>query len=167
MSDHTEAASNLGRQLQGAMRLLGREITRMEQAIADAEGINVTDLHCLEILNQEGPLAASELADASGLSRAAVTTVIDRLERAGLARRRADPADRRRVVVELTPRSAERGAAMFGGLVRSHLQLHSEYTVEQLELLLDFVKRTTSLLARHAEAVSARAGQGSDAGAGR
>lgn len=150
------SGGGLGRALLAAMRRLGREIQRTEQAIADAVGINTTDLHCLEILRSRGPIPASELAEASGLSRAAITTVIDRMERAGFACRVDDPADRRRVVVELTPVSEEQGRQMFGDLMRSSLELHAGYTTEQLELLLDFVSRTTSLLVAHAERVGTR-----------
>ena len=42
-------------------------------------------------------------AEAMGLTTGAVTRVIDRLEQAGYVRRTTDPADRRRVVVEVVP----------------------------------------------------------------
>jgi DNA-binding MarR family transcriptional regulator len=48
------------------------------------------------------PLTAKELAQATGLTPGAVTTVLDRLEEAKLARRTYDENDRRRVSLELT-----------------------------------------------------------------
>ena len=46
-------------------------------------------------------LTAGRLAELMGLTTGAITTVLDRLERAGFARRVRDESDRRRVRVEL------------------------------------------------------------------
>ena len=54
-------------------------------------GVNTTDLHCLNILESRSGLTAGELALEAGLTSGAVTGVVDRLERAGYARRTADP----------------------------------------------------------------------------
>src|SRR5580700_9490830 len=69
-------------------------------AVADRMGVSGADAKCRSILLQFGPMTAGELARHLGLTSGAVTGVIDRLERARLARRVADPKDRRRVVVE-------------------------------------------------------------------
>lgn len=58
------------------------------------------------ILASSGPLSAGELTNALRLSPAATTTVIDRLERAGLVSRIRDSHNRRRVLV--TPTDAAR-----------------------------------------------------------
>ena len=76
---------------------------RFDQAVADAIGINRTDLRCLDVIQREWPVAAGRLAEQTGLTTGAITTVLDRLERAGYARRVRDPSDRRRVLVEVTP----------------------------------------------------------------
>ena len=81
-----------------------------------AERLQEFDLHwwqydVLSALRRQGPpfrLAASELADAGLLTSGAMTNRIDRLEQAGLVRRKADPEDRRKVLVELTPRGLKR-----------------------------------------------------------
>src|SRR5918997_6772224 len=66
-------------------------------AVADRLGVSATDVKCYTILRQTGPLTAGELAERVSLTTGAITGVIDRLERAGLVRRAADPHDRRRV----------------------------------------------------------------------
>ena len=71
---------------------------------AERLGISPTDLRCLDIVQGRGGVTAGELATASGLSTGAVTAVVDRLERAGLARRVRDESDRRKVNVEVTDR---------------------------------------------------------------
>ena len=55
-----------------------------------------------------------ELAAEAGLTTGAVTAVIDRLERAGYARRVRDDEDRRRVKVEVTPKLEQLAGASTG-----------------------------------------------------
>src|ERR671924_373620 len=74
-----------------------------DQAMSDHYGINRTDARCIDLIDQAGGMTAGELARAAGLTTGAVTAVIDRLERAGLARRVRDEGDRRRVRIEVTP----------------------------------------------------------------
>jgi DNA-binding MarR family transcriptional regulator len=73
-----------------------------DEAVADAPGINRTDMRCIDVLDQEGRMTAGRLASLTGLTTGAITTVVDRLERAGFAQRVRDERDRRRVHVELT-----------------------------------------------------------------
>ena len=77
-------------------RVLGVVNDIADQAVADYLGINRTDARCLDIIGRLGGVSAGRLARESGLSTGAVTTVLDRLERAGYARRTSDPGDRRR-----------------------------------------------------------------------
>ena len=70
------------------------------QAIADRLGLNITDHKCAGILMRSGPISAGELARRTGLTTGAITGVIDRLERAGFARRAPDATDRRKVMIE-------------------------------------------------------------------
>src|SRR5215218_8350505 len=79
-------------------------------------GINRTDGRCLDIVENQGRMTAGRLAELSGLTTAAVTAVLDRLEKAGYARRVRDQEDRRQVIVELTPLMTERGAQIWGPL---------------------------------------------------
>jgi DNA-binding MarR family transcriptional regulator len=112
----------------------------MDDAACRALGINLTDGRWLDVIDREGPVAAGRLAQASGLTTAAVTAVIDRLERAGYARRTADAKDRRRVLVELTPLFGERAAVIWGPHEHFVDEL-AALTVEQLEFMLDFQRK--------------------------
>src|SRR4051794_41816746 len=64
---------------------------RYDQAVADAIGLNRTDMRCLDIIEMESLVTAGRLAELSGLTTGAITTVIDRLEERGMARRGRDP----------------------------------------------------------------------------
>src|SRR4051812_20650922 len=85
-------------------RIAGNQDSAFDNLAAERLGVNRTDLHCINIIENSGGLTAGELAKEAGLTTGAVTGVIDRLERAGYARRVSDPADRRRVKVEVTPK---------------------------------------------------------------
>jgi DNA-binding MarR family transcriptional regulator len=114
---------------------------RFDQAVADALGLNRTDMHCLDVLDREGSVPAGRLAEATGLTSGAITTVLDRLERAGHARRVRDPNDRRRVLVEVDPATREGARAFYAEHMELSQQIYESYTREQLELLLGFTRR--------------------------
>ena len=110
---------------------------RFDQAVADAAGLNRTDMRILDALDREEAVPAGRLAEVTGLSSGAMTTELDRLERAGYARRARDAGDRRRVLVELTERAAT--------LQRFYAE-HAAYA-ERLcrpDILTDFGLRTLS-----------------------
>src|ERR1700758_907652 len=54
-----------------------------------------------------GPLSLSGLAEAVGVDAPYATLIVDTLEGHGLVERRADPSDRRRKLVSLTPEGKE------------------------------------------------------------
>lgn len=55
----------------------------------------------------EGPLSLTGIAEAVGVDAPYATLIVDTLEERGLVERRADPADRRRKLVTLTPEGRE------------------------------------------------------------
>jgi DNA-binding MarR family transcriptional regulator len=115
-------------------------VDEMDDAACRALGINRTDGRCLDVIDREGPVTAGRLAEASGLTTAAVTAVLDRLEKAGLAQRVRDSHDRRRVLVETTPLARERAAQIYGPMAEASREL-SRYSIAELELLRDFSRR--------------------------
>ena len=138
MSRHSKA--ELIDALSLEMRALRAAAEQLDDVACRAMGINRTDARCLEIIDREGPVTAGRLAEASGLTTAAVTALIDRLAKAGYARRRDDPSDRRRVLVEATLLARERAEAVWGPFDILHSEI-ARFTVEQLQLLLHFHAR--------------------------
>jgi DNA-binding MarR family transcriptional regulator len=135
---------------------------RFDQAVADALGLNRTDMRCLDVLQREGPVTAGRLAEATGLTTGAMTVALDRLERSGYARRVRDGADRRRVVVELTPDVFREPSRFYAEHAAMSERLYQRYTLEQLELLLEFVRQGRELNERQAAVLEQenRAGAG-------
>ena len=85
-----------------ACRDLGRAMDQFDEAAAAVLGLGRSDLRALNLL-EHGPLGASVLAQRLGLTRPAVTALIDRLVGAGYVVRVAVPGDRRATAVELQP----------------------------------------------------------------
>jgi DNA-binding MarR family transcriptional regulator len=112
------------------------------QAMAERAGIGSSDLECLDFIVLRGPLTAGALAEATGLTTGAITGVLDRLERAGYAKRERDPDDRRKVFVRATKRVAERIMPLSLPMQRAALGALEAYSDEELALILDFLRRT-------------------------
>ena len=111
-------------------------------------GLNATDLRCLDWLS-ETAMSAGELAEATGLSSAATTTLLDRLERKGFVQRERDTVDRRKVMVAMTPTGRELVGALYGPLARDGSQGLARFTEAELEKVLDFLGEATELVDRH------------------
>jgi DNA-binding MarR family transcriptional regulator len=95
---------------------LSRYLDRSMAETATSFGLTMQDWELLSALRRVGPpyrLSPSQLAADLMLSSGAMTARLDRLEKAGLIRRRPDPADRRAVRVELT----EKGSTTWGDAV--------------------------------------------------
>ena len=82
--------------------------------------LSLVHLHVLTVLEADGPLAMSKLAEALDVSVASATGIIDRMEQRGLVERRREPDDRRLVLVHPT----DAGDSVFRDLAmerRKHL----------------------------------------------
>ncbi len=114
---------------------------RFDSAVAEALGLNRTDMRCVDSLEREGPLTAGQLAELTGLTSGAMTTALDRLERAGFVRRRRDERDRRRVLVEITETAHSAAGQFYTGHLAMSERLFNEHTADELELILGVTRR--------------------------
>jgi len=69
----------------------------------DPFGLRFIDYSVLRMLELEGELSPSRLAELVVRSSGGMTQILDRLERSGLLARQPDPRDRRKLTVGLTP----------------------------------------------------------------
>jgi len=135
-------------------------------AIASRLGLSVSDYKALDVLIREGPLSAGALGRVTGLSTGAVTGLIDRLERAGLARRRPDSADRRKVMVEATVGDLESDVLpMFASFSASLTQMLEGFTAKELAVIVDYNRRLNEVLEVEVARLRDDAGQGAEQGA--
>jgi DNA-binding MarR family transcriptional regulator len=140
MSSKSKRRQELEAALNAAMRDVSGQGVLYSQAVAERLGMNSTDLECLDHILR-GPVTAGRLAEVTGLTTGAITGVIDRLERVGLARRERDPEDRRKILVRALPAVGERVAPLFEPMERTAMAVLSSYGDDELALLLDFLTR--------------------------
>jgi DNA-binding MarR family transcriptional regulator len=151
-----ESKNDLIAELRREVRAAQSAVAAVDNAVAERLGINATDHRCLDILDQRGPMTAGALAEALGLSRSAVTTVLDRLEQRRYIRRRANPDDRRQVVAELTPLLYRRARELYGD-GDELVPMLERCSVDELALLVEFVRQDRELNEGRARRLAGRA----------
>ncbi len=109
------------------------------EAVAERLGLNPTDLKCLNLALSEDPVTPGRLAELSGLTTGAITGVLDRLERAGIARREVDPLDRRRVIVRLLPGRQGEIAAIYRPFDEAIAEVLASYSGGEQEAIGSFL----------------------------
>ncbi|MGV9713798.1 MarR family winged helix-turn-helix transcriptional regulator [Gordonia sp. NPDC003424] len=139
-----DAIDDIGR----AMQRYQRTVESFDDAVGRHLGVGPADLRCLDWLSEESR-TAGELATATGLRPAATTALIDRLTEKGFVRRTPDPADRRRVLVELTDEGRQRVWECYGPMVTEGQTLFDDHSAEQLDALSALLRGMTDLTDRH------------------
>jgi DNA-binding MarR family transcriptional regulator len=142
--DHADRAALIDR-----LRVLGErnatETAVFQQAAAAHYGLGVSDMKALGLLVREGRATAGRLAEELHLTTGAVTGVIDRLTRRGVARRTPDPDDRRKVLVEPDLAALAEGENVYLAIGRAFDELHAGYRQQDLEFLADYLERSIEI----------------------
>lgn len=103
-----EEIPNLDLEVEGIVDRINGLSHRFKRTLNDTlaeHGLSYGDWQVLGALRRAGPpfrRSAGELAEISELSSGAMTSRLDRLEKMSFVKRRADPNDRRGVLVEMT-----------------------------------------------------------------
>lgn len=143
---HSSKREALANQLDFALRELNTSTVLVVSVVAEKVGIGPNDFRCAEILVRKGPMTAGDLAKETRLTSGAITGVIDRLEKAGWARRGNDPHDRRRVVVYPGPQDNPKTPADLYEFYKEDMRnLLSGYDAEQLTMILGFIRRLVTI----------------------
>ncbi len=82
-------------------------------------GLGPKQIYVLRKLAESGSLAPSGIADMVFADRPTVTSMLDTLQRAGWVSRQRDPANRKQVIVEITPKGRRKLASVPERLWRS------------------------------------------------
>lgn len=133
------ALQNDGQQL--AVRLV-----RLLHRMADRTGMNPTDFQCYTLLRVAGSMTPGEIADSLCLSTGSVTGVVDRMEAHGLVERAPHPLDRRKVAVRLVEGAESTVGTTAPGMREAMTDLHAGYSVEELEVIVDWLDRAGATL---------------------
>jgi DNA-binding MarR family transcriptional regulator len=128
-------------QVEGAITRMQNIVKRLKRADAAAfAGSEFTledywTLHALMVQPYPTEATPAQLADASRVTRAGMTSRLDRLEASGLVTREVDPLDRRRVLVRPTPAGRKAwDSYVHRGMVREQHLLHALSSRELVQL---------------------------------
>ncbi|GAA2750258.1 MULTISPECIES: MarR family transcriptional regulator [Kitasatospora] len=138
-----------------------------QQDIGARLGLNVTDLTCMGFVVEAAlageSLAAGDLAERANLTTGAVTGVLNRLEKAGYVRRRADPGDRRRVRVVMEDTAHARIMAVYGPFYERLALLFADYTPDEIAVLADWFTRARAAMQTSLDELREQAAEGGGA----
>jgi DNA-binding MarR family transcriptional regulator len=98
----------------GAVRALHSAVEDLLDAAATTYGINRTDLRCLELLDRQGPMSAGQLSAEVGISPAAVTKLLQRLQRSGFLTVEKPASDHRQQIARTSDRHRALRTAVWG-----------------------------------------------------
>ncbi|MGI5242034.1 MarR family winged helix-turn-helix transcriptional regulator [Dactylosporangium sp. CA-139066] len=135
-----------------ALRVFTVESDVFVDGFARAHGLGRSDLNAIMWISagtsSNHPITIGELAQRIGLSPAAATALVDRLEAAGHISRDRDPGNRRRVHLRMNDRARQLASAFFVPLGRLMHDAAQEFSEDELA-------RTTAVVRRFTEAVVA------------
>lgn len=99
-----------------------RQITVYLEAQDEDSGLSTTDGHILTYLRSYAPAAIGELVRVFGIKQSTFTSMLDRLEKAGLIRREINPGDRRSFLIHIT----DQGVAVAEDSTRRLMEFEDE-----------------------------------------
>lgn len=152
----TSVEAELSDRVIGTITEWVQQLIRMNSLVAADFGLISTDLHCLHVLQQEGPTTTGKLGERVGLSAGAASRMIDRLETAQLVARSRDGADRRKVTVATTTAGLERASAAYGGLTERTREDLAAFTPEELQVIVRFVESSSRSVETETTALAER-----------
>jgi DNA-binding MarR family transcriptional regulator len=129
-----------------SLRELRNQLSLLNHQVGAHLDLKDVDLDCLELIAQRGPLSPSALARSAGLHPATVTGILDRLQRGGWIVRERDPdaSDRRAVTVRAVRGRNRELFRLYAAMSSSIDKICAGYSEAELELLADFLRRTTA-----------------------
>jgi AraC family transcriptional regulator len=138
------AAAGRGADRQKLMRSIGRDVSRFQEATyafddvaANILALSRSDLPCMTLLLFNGPASVEELGTILDLPRAAVTTIVERLQLAGYARVQPDAAAR----IELTEHARRWIARIWSPLQQDGRRLLGGHSTRDLALIGAFLRQ--------------------------
>jgi len=150
MDDATER-----RRLIALMRRLNGELDQLGHVFAKRHALHPTNVRAMFLIMESGltgePISPGELARRLGLTTAAVSSLLDRLERAGHLVRHAVPGDRRRVHLEVAPEAMELAGSFFLPLNARLTGALADYSPEELAAVERFLGDMTREVSRYRE----------------
>ena len=115
------------------IRQVGDALKSAQEQRLSAQGISLGRFMVLAVLDRvpDQPLPASELAEAAGVTKQTVTSLLDGLERDGFVARQPCPHDRRSVRVRLEQKGRDLLAQILPGMYRRQVEIMVDLTPDE------------------------------------
>jgi DNA-binding MarR family transcriptional regulator len=107
---------------------------RIQEALR-AHGLKNNHAHVLMVLADQGATGQQALIQTLGVDPSMLVAMLNDLENAGLAERRRDPADRRRHIVEISPRGTQLVTDVYASIASVEAQLFAPLDANEIDVL--------------------------------
>jgi DNA-binding MarR family transcriptional regulator len=108
----TDQSQQSIKEIAATLKRLNRAVSSGSPKMVDSSGHTRSQSSVLRNLLERGPLSMAELSQLVLVTPAAVTGIIDRLEKKGLVERLPKGSDRRVTRIALTPAGASQGRSL-------------------------------------------------------
>jgi DNA-binding MarR family transcriptional regulator len=119
-------------------------------AVARKIGLHSTDEKVLLVLSEDA-MTAGDLVDYTGLTGAAVTALVDRLESLGYVTRERGTLDRRKVTIRAVSAKLREINRIYSGLADEMQALLSKYDSAEFAAVMDFLGSAAEAMARQTD----------------
>ncbi|MCU1655769.1 MAG: MarR family transcriptional regulator [Pseudonocardiales bacterium] len=126
-----------------SLRELRIELAVLNHRVGSRIEIKDVDFDCLDVVTRHGPMSPTALARRIGVHLATMTGILDRLERGGWIVRDRDKSDRRAVLIRGVPDKQRDIIQLYDGMNSSLDTILETYSDDQIDLLVDFLRRCT------------------------
>ncbi|GAA0929527.1 MarR family transcriptional regulator [Kribbella koreensis] len=136
----------LAAEIKDSLRELSNQLSLLNHQVGTHLELKDVDLDCLELITRHGPMSPSAVARRAGLHPATMTGILDRLQKGGWITRERDPdaTDRRAVEVRALRERSTEVFKLYSGMNTKMDNLLADYSAADLELISDFLQRTTT-----------------------
>lgn len=128
--------------------LANRISSTLARAYADRFDLTIPEWRVVAVLGRFAPLTANAICDATEMDKVTVSRAVQRLERAGRIERTVDDADRRRVLLRLSPAGLDILARIAPLALDYEDRLIAELTPAEREALVLLIDRLTDMASR-------------------
>lgn len=125
------------------LRELQIELSVLNHHVGAQVDLRDVDLDCLDMVVRDGPISPTALARRTGVHLATMTGILNRLESEGWVRRERAEHDRRAVLVHSVPQRVREIFRQYDGMNAALDALLAGYTESELEVIVDFLQRST------------------------
>ncbi|HKJ11460.1 MAG TPA: MarR family transcriptional regulator [Ornithinimicrobium sp.] len=137
--DDGSAGVASSRQVLSSLRAVVSAMQMYADGVGHDLGLHRSDLMAMNLMSQAAArgtsMTPSQVARSMSMSAAAVTALVDRLERVGHLERHPDPTDRRRVKLDVSRQAEDVSRTMFRPMNDELVEVMSHYTEDELEVV--------------------------------